>query len=418
MMQYNRSYNKELKLFIDEALIIIREEREKIRLEEINALKKASEEKKNKKFSIKKSFKNLKEVIINQGRSLIKKVNIKTPKIINNSSTPDIIITNKEVSEPVESLNQNIKNSLPREGILSKKLPDIIFNEPNLNDSVLVISDDSPNNIYVNENTDQINKKRKKELDKKSDYFADKSRKKRVLLSKNDIINNSKSHDLINTNPARNSNHPYIDLIISHLKKKSPFPSIVEENEEDLYAILEAKFKKVQDDFTHNNKDNSNFNVKSNIQSNSETSTNSNTKIKTDLNSISGKNSNGHNSNNKNNSTNTNILTNINTNSNTNTNTVFFNDEEKKGEKIRENKKDKEEIIKNDKNKNIERKKENLNFKGEKLDHNGRVIFDPILSLDNPLCDPAPLVIHNPITISYSERVRIFQEYFDRTSAQ
>ena len=118
-MQYNRSYNKELKLFIDEALIIIREEREKIRLEEINALKKASEEKKNKKFSIKKSFKNLKEVIINQGRSLIKKVNIKTPKIINNSSTPDIIITNKEVSEPVESLNQNIKNSLPRHGILS-----------------------------------------------------------------------------------------------------------------------------------------------------------------------------------------------------------------------------------------------------------------------------------------------------------
>ena len=89
-----------------------------------------------------------------------------------------------------------------------------------------------------------------------------------------------------------------------------------------------------------------------------------------------------------------------------------------KFEKIRENKKDKEEIIKNDKNKNIERKKENLNFKGEKLDHNGRVIFDPILSLDNPLCDPAPLVIHNPITISYSERVRIFQEYFDRTSAQ
>lgn len=89
MMQYNRTFDKNLKLFIDEALVIIKEEREKMRLEnikkleEINALK--IEEKKSKKFSIKKSFKNIKETIIDQSRLLVKKVSIKTPKLDNSS---------------------------------------------------------------------------------------------------------------------------------------------------------------------------------------------------------------------------------------------------------------------------------------------------------------------------------------------
>ena len=35
MMQHGRTFDKDLKLFIDEALIVIRKEREKMRLEEI-----------------------------------------------------------------------------------------------------------------------------------------------------------------------------------------------------------------------------------------------------------------------------------------------------------------------------------------------------------------------------------------------
>src|SRR5436190_1948413 len=131
MMQHGRTFDKDLKLFIDEALIVIRKEREKMRLEEIrlekikleeiNALKKASEEKKIKKFSIKKSFKNLKEMIVNQGRSLIKKVSIKTPKIINNENIPDIIIPPLEITDQIQNpnLNDNINESLPPSGFTS-----------------------------------------------------------------------------------------------------------------------------------------------------------------------------------------------------------------------------------------------------------------------------------------------------------
>src|SRR4030095_16676365 len=56
----------------------------------------------------------------------------------------------------------------------------------------------------------------------------------------------------------------------------------------------------------------------------------------------------------------------------------------------------------------------------EKLESSDRdrILFNPILSVDNPLCDPAPLIIHKPIQMNYAEKVKSYQEYFDRASAQ
>jgi hypothetical protein len=52
------------------------------------------------------------------------------------------------------------------------------------------------------------------------------------------------------------------------------------------------------------------------------------------------------------------------------------------------------------------------------LDHNGRVIFDPVLSMDNPLCDPAPLIKHEPVKKSLAERTEAFNAYYDKISPQ